>query len=89
MRRQRLRYAVIAATVLFGGLATSALAQIPDSIGHNGESPALPYHFTECRKIAFDRVDSCRDRRIVGSGIHLFIIRQRFAASSRPKQDIS
>ena len=33
MRRQRLRYAVIAATVLFGGLATSALAQIPDSSG--------------------------------------------------------
>jgi hypothetical protein len=33
MRRQRLRYAVIAATVLFGGLATSALAQIPDSNG--------------------------------------------------------
>ena len=33
MRRQRLRYAVIAATVLFGGLATSALAQIPDSDG--------------------------------------------------------
>ncbi len=33
MRRQRLRYAVIAAIVVFGGLATSALAQIPDSDG--------------------------------------------------------
>ncbi len=31
MRRQRFRYAVIAATVLFGGLAATALAQIPDS----------------------------------------------------------
>src|SRR6187455_1342 len=33
MRRQRLRFAVIAATVVFGGLAATALAQIPDSNG--------------------------------------------------------
>jgi len=33
MRRQRLRFAVIAATVVFGGLAATALAQIPDSDG--------------------------------------------------------
>jgi len=33
MRRQRLRLAVIAATVVFGGLAATALAQIPDSDG--------------------------------------------------------
>jgi hypothetical protein len=33
MRRHRLRIAVIAATVVFGGLAASAVAQIPDSNG--------------------------------------------------------
>jgi collagen triple helix repeat protein len=33
MRRRRLRYGVIAATVIFGGLATSALAQVPDLDG--------------------------------------------------------
>jgi collagen triple helix repeat protein len=33
MRRQRLRFAVLAATVVFGGLAATALAQIPDSDG--------------------------------------------------------